>query len=305
MRENRGEKVGEGGVGGRCGGDELSVARCTATVLSSTSRLAVSGTNRADARRRPAIPCRLFPSPSSPLLRSTSTTMLLSRARLTPSRLPRLTAPLRSSSSSSSAAAPPIPPVVATAPELTRHLLIHTPHPSATWPSHLSAVSPLYQALAELKDPALKGFGFNYTDAGNGDVAEGQEWDPRAGKFDAPKEGQLEEFVLFSYLSFCSSYRTLAPPAEATPPPSTPTSSPSPPSPSRPSPPSSPSSPRSPLRLPSLPLQPHLLPTPPRQEPTSLSAHILHATAGAETLENRCMRRWWMRSSGGGSRVVS
>ncbi|GAA5854128.1 hypothetical protein JCM8547_008239 [Rhodosporidiobolus lusitaniae] len=99
----------------------------------------------------------------------------------------------RSSSSTSSPSS--IPPVVGTAPSSPRHLLIHTPHPDSTWPSHLDSVSPLYRTLgqrwAKSDSKELRELGFNFTDAGKG--AERKEWDKEIGRFERPEEGGEEE----------------------------------------------------------------------------------------------------------------
>lgn len=101
---------------------------------------------------------------------------------------------------SEAAAAPPesaasAPGVVGSAPELSRHLLIHTPHPTATWPSHLHATSPLAKLLQEKWQarPDLARLGFNFTDGGHGTVA--QAWDPTRTKFDEPPADAAVECV--------------------------------------------------------------------------------------------------------------
>ncbi|GAA5890681.1 hypothetical protein JCM8208_004960 [Rhodotorula glutinis] len=98
-------------------------------------------------------------------------------------------------SSSSSTAPGTVPPIVGTAPDMHRHLVLHTPHPTATWPSHLDSISPLYRTLAQrwAKHPQLSKLGFAVSDAGNGPVA--QPWDPNRGKFDEPptQQGAPEE----------------------------------------------------------------------------------------------------------------
>lgn len=80
---------------------------------------------------------------------------------------------------------------------MPRHLVLHTPHPTATWPSHLDSTSPLYRSLAQrwAKHPQLSKLGFAVSDAGKGPVA--QPWDPKRAKFDEPppQEGALEESV--------------------------------------------------------------------------------------------------------------
>lgn len=78
------------------------------------------------------------------------------------------------------------PAVVGSAPELSRHLLIHTPHPTSTWPSHLHASSPLAKHLQDIWQarPELAKLGFNFTDGGQGTAV--QSWDPTRTKFDVP-----------------------------------------------------------------------------------------------------------------------
>ncbi|GAA6032585.1 hypothetical protein JCM8097_004828 [Rhodosporidiobolus ruineniae] len=137
-------------------------------------------------------------------------------------------------SSSSSSSSPP--PVIGSAPSMPRHLLIHTPHPVPTWPSHLNAVSPLYAGLGErwAKHPELSRLGFNFTDAGKGEAREA--WDPTRSKFEKPPELAEEEvysatlypdfvhlpsFSLSSLPSFESLYASL-PPAPSLLPSSTP-----------------------------------------------------------------------------------
>ncbi|BGP40817.1 hypothetical protein JCM10450v2_004820 [Rhodotorula kratochvilovae] len=113
---------------------------------------------------------------------------------------------------------------------MPRHLLIHAPHPSATWPSHLDSTSPLYRTLADRwgKHPELSKLGFGMTDAGTGPV--GQEWDPQRSKLDKPDEGAAEEVYsatlypdflhipslsISSLPSFESTYLSLPPPPSA------------------------------------------------------------------------------------------
>ncbi|BGP16906.1 hypothetical protein JCM10213v2_004914 [Rhodosporidiobolus nylandii] len=76
---------------------------------------------------------------------------------------------------------------------MPRHLLIHTPHPSSTWPSHLESTSRLYREVGKqwAKDDKLSKIGFNMTDGGQGTVE--QEWDPSRPKFEEPPEGGAEE----------------------------------------------------------------------------------------------------------------
>ncbi|TKA51175.1 hypothetical protein B0A53_05639 [Rhodotorula sp. CCFEE 5036] len=106
------------------------------------------------------------------------------------------------------AAAPPkgpasAPGVVGSAPELSRHLLIHTPHPTATWPSHLHATSPLAKLLQDKwqTQPELAKLGFNFTDGGQGTVA--QAWDPSRTKFDdPPADAAVERYSAVIYPDF-------------------------------------------------------------------------------------------------------
>ncbi|GAA6048485.1 hypothetical protein JCM3770_003781 [Rhodotorula araucariae] len=99
----------------------------------------------------------------------------------------------RSFASTRSPCSPVVPPVVGSAPQMPRHLLIHAPHPTNTWPSHLDSTSPLYRALAQrwATHPELSKLGFGVTDAGTGpiDVA----WDPKRSKLDKPDDGPAEE----------------------------------------------------------------------------------------------------------------
>ncbi|GAA5891716.1 hypothetical protein JCM6882_006179 [Rhodosporidiobolus microsporus] len=107
--------------------------------------------------------------------------------------------PRRHFSPSVLSAAPPrsssIPPVVGSGGTYPRHLLLHTPHPASTWPSHLDSTSALYREMNKrwAKHPELSRIGFNFTDAGAGEVMAGQEWDAGRNKFEQPPEGQEEE----------------------------------------------------------------------------------------------------------------
>ncbi|BGP25330.1 ferredoxin [Rhodotorula toruloides] len=80
------------------------------------------------------------------------------------------------------------PPVIGSAPQYPRHLVIHTPHPTSTWPSHLESVSHLYRELGQrwAKHPELSKLGFGMSDGGTGPVEE--QWDSRKSKFDEPAE---------------------------------------------------------------------------------------------------------------------
>jgi hypothetical protein len=44
-----------------------------------------------------------------------------------------------------------LPPLIGTAPQYTRHLILYTQHTVETWPSHIESVSPLLTALSALK----------------------------------------------------------------------------------------------------------------------------------------------------------
>ena len=41
-----------------------------------------------------------------------------------------------------------LPPLLGTAPQYTRHLILYTQHTVETWPSHIESVSPLLKALS-------------------------------------------------------------------------------------------------------------------------------------------------------------
>ncbi|TNY21038.1 Sucrase/ferredoxin-like-domain-containing protein [Rhodotorula diobovata] len=111
--------------------------------------------------------------------------------------------PARSTPSPVTSSAPPA--VVGTAPDMQRHLLIHTPHRATSWPSHLDSVSPLYRALAHrwANNPKLADIAFNFTDAGTGQVE--QEWDPTRGKFEEPPaDAPQEHYSATLYPDFLS-----------------------------------------------------------------------------------------------------
>ncbi|GAA5987959.1 hypothetical protein JCM10908_007290 [Rhodotorula pacifica] len=96
-----------------------------------------------------------------------------------------------------------VPAVVGSAPELSRHLLIHTPHPTSTWPSHLHATSPLAKHLHDRwqANPQLAKIGFNFTDGGDMKVT--QAWDPSRTKFDEPPaDAAVEEYSATVYPDF-------------------------------------------------------------------------------------------------------
>ncbi|GAA5924077.1 hypothetical protein JCM3775_005589 [Rhodotorula graminis] len=117
--------------------------------------------------------------------------------RLRPSILASPSSPSSHSRPSSTSAPAPatVPPIVGTAPDMPRHLVLHTPHPTASWPSHLDSTSTLYRTLAQrwAHHPKLSKLGFAVSDAGKGPVD--QPWDPSRGKFDVPPppEGAPEE----------------------------------------------------------------------------------------------------------------
>ncbi|GAA5962766.1 hypothetical protein JCM3765_001507 [Sporobolomyces pararoseus] len=125
---------------------------------------------------------------------------LLLPTRRTFSRYPVLsTRSIRFSSSSSSPSSSSIPRLIGSAPEYSRHLVIHTPHASSTWPSHLESVSPLYKELGKRfgTEARYKGVGFGMSEGGSlrTDGSEVEKWDPKRSKFDSPdsKESSQEE----------------------------------------------------------------------------------------------------------------
>ncbi|GAA5826601.1 hypothetical protein JCM5353_008924 [Sporobolomyces roseus] len=116
--------------------------------------------------------------------------MLLHRL---PARLPlhfsRFSRFLSTSNSTSS-----IPPLIGTAPYYPRHLIIHTPHPSKTWPSHLESTSELYETLSKRwnKLQGLKDLGFAFSESMTLGKAE-KEWDPNRNRFQSPIESPSPE----------------------------------------------------------------------------------------------------------------
>lgn len=134
---------------------------------------------------------RLRVAPSWPLLSPPARSAAVIRRSFASAAAPRAAA--------ASAAPPQAPPaVIGSAPELQRHLLIHTPHPTSTWPSHLEAASRLARHLQEkwqANPTALAKSGFNFTDGGRGEPA--QAWDPERSKFDKPADGTEAEWVPF------------------------------------------------------------------------------------------------------------
>ncbi|BGP32809.1 hypothetical protein JCM10296v2_004593 [Rhodotorula toruloides] len=126
--------------------------------------------------------------------------LLLKPARLrqNPSALARTRCGRRFASSST-------PPVIGSAPQYPRHLVIHTPHPTSTWPSHLESVSRLYRELGRrwAKHPELSKLGFGMSDGGSGPVE--ALWEPAKSKFDEPGEshaGNEEQYSATLYPDF-------------------------------------------------------------------------------------------------------
>ena len=106
------------------------------------------------------------------------------------------------------------PPVVGTAPSLKRHLILHTPHASDTWPSHLETESSLYRALGERSQKLAgggsgstncvlgQGWGFTLSDAAvmakeqgikDGGTRGIRRWDSRRSRFDPVSERVAED----------------------------------------------------------------------------------------------------------------
>ncbi|GAA5977944.1 hypothetical protein JCM11641_004340 [Rhodosporidiobolus odoratus] len=107
--------------------------------------------------------------------------------------------PIRLSSTSSDSS---IPAVIGTAPQMQRHLLVHTPQSADSWPSHLDSASSLYRQLGNLwsTNPDLQHIGFNFTDAGAGKA---QPWDKNRTKFEKPDEaGEPEVYSATLYPDF-------------------------------------------------------------------------------------------------------
>ena len=89
-----------------------------------------------------------------------------------------------------------IPPLIGSAPYYTRHLVIHTPHSSKTWPSHLESTSQLYSHLSKRwsKLQGFKELGFAFSEEGGdlGDKVE-KEWDPMRNRFESPLQTSTPE----------------------------------------------------------------------------------------------------------------
>ncbi|GAA5836606.1 hypothetical protein JCM11251_002675 [Rhodosporidiobolus azoricus] len=125
--------------------------------------------------------------------------MLLPRSR--PSSCPLATHALarRHFSSSSISTLPssssPVPPLIGSGGAYPRHVLIHSPHPASTWPAHIGSTSKLFAEIGKrwAKHPDLSKVGYNFTDAGEGEVKEGEQWDITRNKFEQPPEGGPEE----------------------------------------------------------------------------------------------------------------
>ncbi|CEQ41980.1 SPOSA6832_03762 [Sporobolomyces salmonicolor] len=108
--------------------------------------------------------------------------------------------PSRPSTASSSST----PPLIGSAPYYPRHLVIHTPHPSSSWPSHLESTSRLYKELGKrwAGHPELSKLGFGVTDGGKATEEKGAEWSPERTKFDEPPEGPEEVYSATVYPDF-------------------------------------------------------------------------------------------------------
>ncbi|GAA6006974.1 hypothetical protein JCM11491_001460 [Sporobolomyces phaffii] len=136
----------------------------------------------------------------------------------------------RSTRYSSSAASIGPPPLIGSAPHYPRHLVIHTPHLSRTWPSHLESVSFLYKHLGtrwtQSPHAQLKQLGFGVSE-GVETRETGATWDPERSKFETPPPESTEEvysatlypdflhfpsFSLSSLESFESKFLALPPP---------------------------------------------------------------------------------------------
>jgi len=78
-----------------------------------------------------------------------------------------------------------IPPLIGTAPQHKRHLIISTPVPAKDWPSRLETVSPLAAEL-NLRWPskAIQGLGHSFAEATHTHEpsTEGQSWQPTSGE---------------------------------------------------------------------------------------------------------------------------
>ncbi|GAA5935241.1 uncharacterized protein JCM15063_000979 [Sporobolomyces koalae] len=131
-----------------------------------------------------------------------------------------------------------VPAVIGSAPEYSRHLVIHSAHPASTWPSHLESTSPLFRELARRWTTAsdgtpapLRSLGFTFSEDLKSEHAVRQPWDPSRSKFDQlpSKKGEQElysatlypdfihypRFSLSSLREFESDLASLPPPASA------------------------------------------------------------------------------------------
>ncbi|ORY89767.1 Sucrase/ferredoxin-like-domain-containing protein [Leucosporidium creatinivorum] len=89
-----------------------------------------------------------------------------------------------------------LPPLVGTAPEYKRHLILHVNQEAKDWPSHLDSTSKLYKELGERfgKHPVLSKSGFGVSDAGTRQQGEKPEkWDSSRPRFEEPVEGKEQE----------------------------------------------------------------------------------------------------------------
>lgn len=89
-----------------------------------------------------------------------------------------------------------LPPLVGTAPEYQRHLMLHCNQEVRDFPSHLESTSKLYKELGKRfsKHPVLSKSGFGVSDAGTRQQGEKPEnWDSSRPRFEEPVEGKEEE----------------------------------------------------------------------------------------------------------------
>ncbi|SCV69842.1 BQ2448_1236 [Microbotryum intermedium] len=92
-----------------------------------------------------------------------------------------------------------IPALIGSAPQLKRHLVIHTHHDASTWPSHLESTSALYKQLGQrwAKLPQLSKLGFGMSDLGSrkgkGAMDQVGRWDRTTNRFEEPKASAPEE----------------------------------------------------------------------------------------------------------------
>lgn len=97
----------------------------------------------------------------------------------------------------STATVSPPPPLVGSAPEYPRHLIIHASQQATDWPSHLESTSQLYKELGArwAKHPELKKLGFGLSDAGTRQqhTEKAERWDRNRARFEEPPAGQPEE----------------------------------------------------------------------------------------------------------------